>query len=83
MISGSLVPSQDPKPDMAPCIAGLTSAAGYLRKHLAKVLTIRHIPALLFKEDKGLTNSLRVHEILKSISQETKPESKEIKNDDT
>ncbi len=48
-------------------LEGLTSAAGFLRRGLAKVLTVRHIPVLLFKEDKGLANSTRVHELLKQI----------------
>jgi ribosome-binding factor A len=49
------------------CIAGLTSASGFLRRHLAKVLSVRHIPQLIFKEDRGFENSLRVHELLKQI----------------
>lgn len=53
--------------EMDECIAGLTSSAGYLRRHLAKILTIRHIPSLAFKEDKGLENAARVFELLKKI----------------
>src|SRR4051812_19113552 len=36
---------------MKDCIAGLISAAGYMRRHLARVLNVRHIPNLIFKED--------------------------------
>ncbi|MBC7386841.1 MAG: 30S ribosome-binding factor RbfA [Cryobacterium sp.] len=48
-------------------LEGLKSAAGYLRRHLAKILTIRHIPNLYFKEDRGLANVSRVHELLREI----------------
>lgn len=53
---------------MKDCIAGLTSAAGYLRRHLAKILSIRHIPTLVFREDRGFENALVVHQLLKQIS---------------
>ncbi len=49
------------------CLDGLKSSAGFLRRHLAKILTIRHIPTLIFKEDRGLDNVLRVNELLKQI----------------
>jgi ribosome-binding factor A len=54
------------------CMAGLNSAAGFLRRHLAKVLTIRHIPKLQFKSDQGLENSARVFDLLKKIEAESK-----------
>lgn len=53
--------------EMKDCLEGLSSASGYLRRHLARVLTIRHIPSLIFKEDRGLENVLRVNELLKEI----------------
>ncbi|MFZ9596246.1 MAG: 30S ribosome-binding factor RbfA [Bdellovibrionia bacterium] len=55
------------KQRMKDCIAGLSSASGYLRRHLARVLTVRHIPSLIFKEDRGFENAIRVHELLKKI----------------
>jgi ribosome-binding factor A len=62
--------------------AGLMSAAGFLRHHLAKALTTRHIPTLLFKPDKGLDNSIRVHELLKKIEQD-RPQSGSGTEDET
>ena len=53
---------------MKDCIEGLSSASGYLRRHLAKVLAVRFVPTLVFREDKGFENALRVHELLKKIS---------------
>ena len=55
---------------MQDCLDGLTSATGFLRKHLARVLTVRHVPKLIFKEDKGLENAARVYDLLKKISSE-------------
>lgn len=60
---------------IADCIQGLNSAAGYLRRHLAQVLTIRHIPQLVFKEDRGFENSFRVRELLETIAKDSKPSS--------
>lgn len=53
--------------EMRECLEGLSSASGYLRRHLAQALTVRHIPSLIFKEDRGLDNVLRVNELLKEI----------------
>ena len=64
----------DYKHQMKECLAGLNSAAGFLRRHLAKILTMRSVPVILFKEDKGFSNTLRVNELLKQIAQEKKPE---------
>jgi ribosome-binding factor A len=54
------------------CIEGLISASGFLRRHLAAILTVRHIPNLIFKEDRGFENTVRVHELLKEINAEPK-----------
>ena len=58
------------------CIKGLASASGFLRRHLASVLTVRHIPTITFKADKGFENTYRVHELLKKISTEPSSEGK-------
>ena len=57
------------KKRMKECLEGLGSAAGYLRRHLARVLNVRHVPSLIFKEDRGFENALRVHDLLKKISE--------------
>jgi len=51
---------------MQNCLKGLASASGLMRRHLAQILTIRHIPNLVFKEDRGFDNVMRVQELLKS-----------------
>lgn len=50
-------------------LAGLNSASGFLRRRLARDLTLRSVPTLVFKEDKGLENTLRVHEILRGLAE--------------
>ncbi|OFZ18018.1 MAG: ribosome-binding factor A [Bdellovibrionales bacterium GWB1_55_8] len=55
------------KQRMKDCIEGLTSASGFLRRHLARVLTTRHVPNLIFREDRGFENALRVNELLRKI----------------
>lgn len=50
------------------CLEGLTSASGFLRRHLAKVLNVRTVPTLSFKEDRGFENATRVHDLLKKMS---------------
>lgn len=73
-ILGSLNPAADEdeekqrRREMQDCITGLTSASGFLRRHLAKVLTVRYIPELIFKEDRGLANASRVHELLQQVA---------------
>ncbi len=53
---------------MKDCLDGLSSASGFLRRHLAKILSVRHIPTLIFREDRGFENAIRVQELLKKIS---------------
>lgn len=61
---------QNAKRAIEDCIEGLNSASGFLRRHLSKALTVRHIPNLVFKADKGLDNASRVFALLKEISEE-------------
>jgi ribosome-binding factor A len=51
-------------------LEALRDAKGFLRKQLAGVMQLRFIPDLVFKEDKGLENTLRVNEILKQLEAE-------------
>ena len=62
---------------MKECLDGLASASGFLRRHLARVLEIRHIPSLVFREDRGFENAQRVHELLRTLGEEKKPSSSE------
>lgn len=66
---GKPVDEEANRKQMQGALDGLASASGFLRRHLAKILTIRHIPTLTFKEDRGFENTLRVHELLKKINE--------------
>lgn len=72
IIQGSTLAEDDKaaKKAIDDCIEGLNSASGFLRRHLSKALTVRHIPNLVFKADKGLDNASRVFALLKEISKE-------------
>lgn len=48
-------------------MAGLTSAAGYLRRMVAKALTTRTVPELRFVRDRGLEHAQRIDELLEGI----------------
>lgn len=52
------------------CLNALRNSKGYLKRSLGSIMQLRFIPDLIFKEDKGLENTLRVHEILKRLSDE-------------
>jgi ribosome-binding factor A len=74
---GGLNPAQseeeetERKEKMKATLAGLNSASGFIRRHLAKVLTVKHIPTLIFKEDKGLANATRVYELLRQVKSDS------------
>jgi ribosome-binding factor A len=45
-------------------VAGLESAGGFLRRELARRLSLRQVPALRFALDRGAEHSLRIEELL-------------------
>lgn len=47
--------------------AGLNSAKGYIRKELGRVLTMRHIPEIVFKYDHSQEYGNRIDSILREI----------------
>ena len=47
--------------------AGLNSAKGFIRKELGRVLTIRHIPEIIFKYDHSQEYGNRIDSILREI----------------
>jgi ribosome-binding factor A len=57
---------------MEECLNGLDRAKGYIKKSISKTMQLRFMPEFIFREDKGLENTLRVHELLKQISEEKK-----------
>jgi ribosome-binding factor A len=73
MLLGSLG-AEDKEKDrrVKECVEGLSSASGFLKRHLSRALRIRQTPDLLFQEDRGLENTLRVQELLRKIAEEKK-----------
>lgn len=50
--------------------AGLNSAKGFIRKELGRVLTMRHIPELVFRYDHSQEYGNRIDTILREITTE-------------
>lgn len=69
-ISGSL---SDPEITKI-ALDALNHAKGYLKRELGGIMGLRMMPDLLFKEDKGLENTLRVNELLNQLAKEKKPD---------
>lgn len=59
---------------------GLNSAKGYIRRELASVLTIRHVPEIIFKYDHSQEYGNRIDAILKEIVTEPKEDDTENNN---
>jgi ribosome-binding factor A len=53
--------------DREDVIAGLKSAAGYLRRELASRVDLRHVPELRFKWDETIAYAARIDELLDSL----------------
>jgi ribosome-binding factor A len=50
--------------DVDECIAGLTNAAGFLKRGIAKRVEIRTVPELRFYYDKSLEHGFRMDELI-------------------
>jgi ribosome-binding factor A len=48
-------------------MAGLNSARGFLRSHLARALTLRTTPELHFQLDRGLEHAQRIDQLLAQL----------------
>jgi ribosome-binding factor A len=53
--------------------AGLESAAGFLRRELAKLLRLRRTPELRFRHDPSLALGARTLALLRDLDDESKP----------
>jgi len=49
-------------------LAGLRSAAGFLRGQLGRMLRLRYVPELTFEVDDSIERSLRVAALLKQVA---------------
>lgn len=53
--------------EKASAMAGLDSARGFLRTHLAGALSLRTIPELHFQLDRGLEHAQRINQLLAQL----------------
>jgi ribosome-binding factor A len=54
----------------AEALAGLESAAGFLRSRVSKALSTRVVPELRFELDRGLEHAARIEKILAELREE-------------
>ncbi|MBI2072415.1 MAG: 30S ribosome-binding factor RbfA [Gemmatimonadetes bacterium] len=60
----SVMGTEDQK---AGALAGLESARGFLRTHLAGALSLRTVPELHFQLDRGLEHAQRINQLLAQL----------------
>ncbi|MCU0619917.1 MAG: 30S ribosome-binding factor RbfA [Gemmatimonadales bacterium] len=65
------VPGEAAERDRA--LEGLQSAAGFLRRRLAKALTTRIVPELRFELDRGVEHAARIDRLLAEVRGEAAP----------
>lgn len=58
-------------------VAGLKSAAGYIRHELGKRLSLRHVPTMLFKATDSIEYGAHISKILRDMEPETSEEGEE------
>jgi ribosome-binding factor A len=56
--------------DLEETMAGLSAAAGFLRKRLGELIKLRHTPELRFIYDKSLDRGFQMDALLKRIADE-------------
>lgn len=56
--------------DVAEVAAGLDSAKGYIRSHLAKVMGLRYVPELEFRHDLTINRMAEMDKIFHEIAEE-------------
>lgn len=66
----------------AACQEGLTRASGYIRREIAKRLTLRTTPELRFYYDEALDRGLRINALIDAVSPHPPKPSEENDDDD-
>jgi ribosome-binding factor A len=51
-------------------LEGLSSAAGYIRRELARRLGLRHVPELVFVLDHGAEDGLKIESLLRELKKD-------------
>ena len=59
--------------DLATTLEGLAAAAPFLRTSLGRVLHVRRIPELRFREDRSYESAMRIEEVLLDVLPEDAP----------
>jgi ribosome-binding factor A len=68
--------------DLATTLEGLAAAAPFLRTSLGRVLHVRRIPELRFREDRSYESAMRIEEMLLDVLPEDAPTDADPEADD-
>ncbi len=68
-----VVPHGDDEAGREAAIEGLQSAAGFLRRIVAREMTTRTVPELRFVRDRGLEHAQRIDALLAEVKREEDP----------
>ena len=63
-------------------IAGLQSAAGFIRTELARRIRLRHTPELTFHLDTSIAHGARISELINQVKSQEEPEKGSDTDDD-
>lgn len=55
--------------DKQKSVEGLNNASGYVRRHLAKSLDLRHIPKVTFEFDSSLEYAERIEKVIRDMKE--------------
>lgn len=69
----NVAPHGENAAELDAAVAGLTSAAGFLRRKVAHRLSTRIVPELRFVRDRGLEHARRINEILAGLHHDEEP----------
>ena len=67
---------------LATTLEGLEAAAPFLRTSLGRVLHVRRIPELRFREDRSYESAMRIEEMLLNVLPEDAPDDADAEADD-
>ncbi|MDL2274217.1 30S ribosome-binding factor RbfA [Oscillospiraceae bacterium OttesenSCG-928-G22] len=63
-------------------LRGLSSASGFLRRELSKLLTIRQVPELQFIRDTSIAHGAHINKLISELETETTPNAEKSTDSD-
>ena len=63
-------------------LAGLKSAAGYIRREVGRKVKLRYIPEIVFKVDDSIERGMYMDSLIKKVQEHDMENSKEVEEDE-